>query len=55
MEVPEGTNMENDLAPDADEPGDTLPEELSDLVTEDHSKIVPDEVDQPPNPEEENA
>lgn len=33
-----------DLAPDANEPGDDLPDELSDLTT-DSENIVPDEND----------
>lgn len=42
--------QEVDLAPDANDPGDLLAEELVDLVTTDEEQIVPDEVDQPPNP-----
>lgn len=40
-----------DLAPDADEPGDMLADELSDLETP-SDKVEPDEVDQPPSLEE---
>jgi hypothetical protein len=42
---PESTIPEWDLAPDADEPGDDLPEELQDLVTPDDEELVPDQVD----------
>lgn len=43
---------ELDPAPDADDPGDSLPDELSNLVTEGRHVYVRDEVDRPPNPEE---
>lgn len=36
---------DEDLAPDADEPGDDLPEEMEEIVTDDTSVVVPDNVD----------
>lgn len=35
----------DDLAPDANEPGDDLPKELADKIVKDEREIIPDEVD----------
>lgn len=42
---------EDELAPDADEPGDSPPEDLLPLVTP-PDEVVPDEVDKPDPPDQ---
>jgi len=44
MDDPKNADVD-EVAPDADEPGDELPQDLANDVTEDEREIVPDEVD----------